>query len=306
MQYWSRKLISEITKPLVGIELDPEFLRLHDGSDRAAHLRHFIEVMWKKYAPHCPDKDFIRRFQTDFLSHAWQMLLTHSLIKCGCELLPSKPNGPDVLVVASRVPVIVEAVAPQLGNGANSYPKHAPGTAHDIDVRKILLRISSAISSKVEQHQKWIESKIVSRSQPFVIAVCTGSISDTSMDEFGFSFMEKCLFGRDAFDSNLHFAKVRKEAPTECLQTNAGGEVCINIFQRPEFSQVSGVFYCGHHFLENFCFNGDDFRFVHNPNALNPVPFDTFRVGRERNWEDGRIVELNWSRRPLGQFSGNY
>lgn len=108
------KLGSSITTPLHGLRVDPDFLRLHDGTDQMARARLFIENMWAKYEPVCPDKDFVTRFQSDFLSHAWQMLLTHSLMGNGCELLPSKPNGPDVLMDANGMKVIVEAVAPRL------------------------------------------------------------------------------------------------------------------------------------------------------------------------------------------------
>ena len=140
-----------------------------------------IDQMYNEVYEYITDPHFENLIQTDFHGAYWQLYITWAFHKYGLSKLTiPKSEGPDIILEDGT---IIEAVNATPGEGENrpdslwgNKKSMEGGVVLDPDP-KIVLRITNAISSKKEQHRKWVEDGIVFSDQPFVIAVNAGIVS---------------------------------------------------------------------------------------------------------------------------------
>ena len=146
--------------------------------------RSHVEEMWSQFEPYA-DRGFDKKIQLSFHQHYWEMYLGNALLQHGHKIAASlKNHGPDLYLLENNQKIWVEAIAVNRGTTedappdlSNSLVEFMPGIKHSGAIAKafnedpILLRYSSAIHNKYEGRTKYVTDKIVSESDPYVIAL---------------------------------------------------------------------------------------------------------------------------------------
>lgn len=163
-------------------------------------------------------------------------------------------------------------------NGIKVYGGHALNYPDP----QVMIRISSAISAKIKQHQRWLTAGVVREDQPFVVAVNAGAV------EFA-----DCQFGEPCYAARVAFAigadkivvpvnmggpgLIEKEARMEiehlpAVEKRSKAEVPNNLFLDEKHQQLSGLLFSGTNF-PTMMLHGhfSDLHFVQNGFAKNPV-----------------------------------
>lgn len=240
-----------------------------------------IEEMWTCYEPHA-DIDFMSQFVEHPKERYWEMLLTVVLDDC-FELIPTKA-GPDVCINASPRPIWIEAVTPSRGSGDDEVPLFPEGGGLiTYPEPQIILRLRSALKSKLDVYHRYVENGRLDPTDPYVVAISAGRLYETLMDPraailkavlpIGFP---QLLINRDtgeAVDGGYSYRPHVSKA--------GGASVSTTCFLDSEYSGISGVLLSEANFLLDKSAARDEFFFVHNPMAKNPLPSGWLGFGLE-------------------------
>ena len=150
-------------------------------SEHSAEHRAALEVLWQRFqALGLADPDFLERFPFEVGPRIWEMRVACTFSGWGWRLRPSprRGQGPDFGVLLSDGRVAwVEATAPGDAQGPEAVGAvlgRRVIVGGDVD-RKIKLRYLSSIHEKRAKWKHWVETKLVSASDGFVIAI-SGSV----------------------------------------------------------------------------------------------------------------------------------
>ena len=258
-----------------------------------------IEEMWSRYKPHA-DRDFMAQFVEHPKERFWEMLLTVILDDC-FELTPTKA-GPDVCVASTPRPIWIEAVTPSRGSGNDEVPRLPDGGGViTYPEPQIILRFRSALKSKLDVYHRYVDNGVLNPADPYVVAISAGRLYETLMNPneailkavlpIGYPQLLINPDTRQAVDGGYSYRP---------HVTKAGGaSVSTTCFLDSEYSGISGVLLSEANFLMDTSATRDEFFFVHNPMAKNPLPAGWLGFGLEclPVLQDGGLIAET---RPVG------
>jgi hypothetical protein len=183
---------------------------------------------------------------------------------------------------------LIETVAARPGTGADAVPSPPIGETYHPPFDRIILRIRNAIAGKFEQRRQWINAGIVQETEPFIIAITTGEMSDSVYPPDQMSFAERAVFPVDYGAWNVPVGapvdgvKFSYGSRPE-IQRTSGATVSTTVFMDPAFSAISALAFTPHHAVNYFQLipEGRDVQLIHNPLASQPIPRGYFGFGTE-------------------------
>ena len=153
----------------------------------------FLLRRYKKYA----DSHFLHEFcsgkEDTFRQRYWEMFLGCWLIDNKLELLPHQDKGPDFAIKLADRNILIEAIAPTIGDKENRVPEIKPtqwgqaAIAQDVPLNQILLRWTTAFQTKAKIFNNYITQGTVSSSDICIIAINScqlGSFAFTGISSY--------------------------------------------------------------------------------------------------------------------------
>lgn len=268
---------------------DALYAALRDGS-HAIHVavREHVDRLWTLFAMHAdaPFLDQIAR-APNFHSRFWEMYFTAYLVVAGHSPSCPKP-GPDVRLTKDGGTVVFEATAPTPGDPAlrDSVPPLDidSGESSPCPDPRTILRYRQAFREKADtQYHNHLAEGLITGTDPYVIALNGGSMLDSRVDRntgilaslFGLG-AELAQLGPDGRVSEVFLSYY------PITRKTSGGPVATDVFRTPNHSQISAVLFSGVDAANPLELTGQDFVFIHNPYAVNPVP--TWCLPEIREW----------------------
>lgn len=250
---------------------DPFYACIRDDPSRKDD-RNFVEELWQEYAPYA-EPEFLEDAKRDFHAKIWEMYLACVFLKNRFQLQKkTKKEGPDICLSVQPKPIWIEAIAPRSGTGADAVPGYEYGVVFETPKDKVLLRFTSAIIEKHKKYQNYIKDKIISKDDPYIIAVNGGRVSHAivvNIVSYLFSY-------RDTIKKSNY-------AP-----------VSTNIFEDEIYNGISAVIYSVSNVVIHPGNIGTEIQFVHNHLAKNKLPLGIFQFGREWWMENNGLKEKKW------------
>jgi hypothetical protein len=267
-------------------KVSPAYTNLRDYPEHQEY-RDAVNAAWLEYQSYCPDSEFIKKSQIHFQAMMWQMFLTVFLIRNNGKLLPTKDEGPDIILkAADGGPIYIEAVVAEKGTGKDA-PVHfedlpktdlgdgvlmGPVVTEEFPNKKIIFRIANAIHNKRTQYAKWVADGVVDPNRPFVIAVCAGPLEGA--DAPYASYGARTVYGIGP--TVLHIP-LNREKRNHGIQTSikfqpqyvkeSGSSVSADLFLDGKAAEISGIIFTEAHLGGFMNGNGKDFEFIHNCTA---------------------------------------
>ncbi len=252
-----------------------------------ARIRVFVDHMWGVYQPYA-DRNFATELRRDFHARFWEMYLTYILLSHGYRIHCHKP-GPDILVNSESSRIWIEAVAPS--QGSDGSKDHVPDMVTDrIEVqhypeREIILRYRAAIYEKFHnKYLHYVETGIVEKSDPFIIAINSAKMR-FAMPGLTPPDIVRAVFPIGHLQvhidcSTLEITGMHHQYRPE-IRKNSGSPVSTEVFLIEEYTPITGIMFS--HCSAANCLHprGEEFMFIHNPIAKNPIPRGFFAFGVE-------------------------
>lgn len=248
---------------------------LRDGrSEHSAAARERCTNMWEIYQRHADDQ-FVIEFAKQTHARYWEMYLAMSLIDIGYDIECPKP-GPDVGITFEGVKIWFEATCPGPGElGSFDYiGEPALGKAYTVPNEKIILRYLNSISTKMQQHQQWVNTGVVAKDDVFIIAINPKMIPFEHGDTAPPRILQTCYpvgnpyltINRDTGDVIGSGYEFRKSVPKGQDQS----QIPTGAFE--DFAALGGVL-CSRNDAQNWSPRlGGDFQLALNPWASRPAP----------------------------------
>lgn len=288
---------------------DPSFLLCRD-QEMYRNCREYIEELWIRYAPYCPDAHFERVIREQFHQRTWEMYLACSLLDSGHKLRRTRSFGPD-LCIEGDVLIWIEAVAVEPGDNPdrvkNEEERRDTSIPQEEGVwigdppseERLILRCTNAMDKKIKQVKKYKKEGIVSESDSFVVAISLGKVDGASYfsDPAGASIFIKAFFGiGDEYvaytphsgKSSLRHGYLDRPA----IDKISGKPVSTRKVLGKDAIDISGIMgSCIDIF--NVQHMPSDIILVNNPMAIAPYRPRSIRLGSEYRAEDGVIKRLD-------------
>ncbi len=215
------------------------------------YLRH-LEKLWEGYAPYA-SPSFQRQFLSDsskYYSLTWEMLLGNALVEHGYNLLPNlSDDAPDLCVQHNGQKIWIECCLPERGDPAlpDSVPEPiADGNAHEVHHDRSVLRCTSSLRSKKDQHLRWLKNGVCRVEDAFVIAI-SGKNLQLSIYEKSLPQILRALYGIG--DLFAVFSPDKLSAATggyhkkEKVRKNNKEEIPTTFFLHEENQHIDGVLF---------------------------------------------------------------
>lgn len=242
-----------------------------------------LEALWARYEPYA-DANFRQEFSRQPDNRFWEMYLTVRLLDAAkkvrprAELAPAARDvGPDICIQKGTRRIWIEAVSPDQGHQNNpdrvaDWPVEERRIDAEEQRRQVELRITTALSSKIEKFKGYRNEGIIAERDSCIVAISAGQFAlqavhsglpppVTSVYPFG---REQANFDPQArsFNSVFDFAPQ--------IRRGGGQAVDRTAFQDPENALISGLVW-SRRSIGNFLGQPDDFVFVQNQVASRPV-----------------------------------
>ena len=249
------------------------YARIRDDS-RGEDFRQRLETMWSDYQQFAP-KGFPNKLQFEFHQRWWEMYLTLGINRLGFSINPNRhDNAPDLHIQLNDSNVWIEAVAPKSGTASDAVPQAVTNGCDTLPMRECLLRFTQAITSKRAAFDQYISNSVVSSTDCLIIAVsaCDLNSFGTLLD-FPQPVMIRVLAGAGDLVIHLDDSDTSYSRYDGCTHRDSGNPVDLDLFQSPEYNQISGVLYS-------------------RPDPLNaPIaPEETQRPGHHQCWQEQQNV----------------
>lgn len=257
------------------------------GTDEESiKVRTLCNELYDKFSPYS-DSDFVNKFQLEFFPKFWEMDLACVLMGCRKKLseTDSGDEGPDICIDESGKKVWVEAICPDRGHTLDSICKPVEGKAMSIESEKIILRITGSIYTKYKKHLKYIENRICSENDPYVIAINSCLLTPgPGLDDLTPRIV-KAVFegGNDVILFDKGSGKLSKKwcENREHLEKHNKEKISLGYFMQEKYSNISAILYSESSYAARPTENGGDYILVHNPFAKNPLNLGFFEMGLE-------------------------
>jgi hypothetical protein len=155
------------------------------------------------------------------------------------------------------------------------------------------LRVTNALRDKELKRAKYVKEQVVGDDDPFVVAICLGGVEDANAATHkpGPPLVARALLGVGELYSTI---PIDSDGPSErgvlfhsSIAKASGSEVSVRGFLDGSHPGISGVFVTTHSIVHMHQTPGQDFAFLHNPTARNPLPLGCFPFGKEHFVRDG-------------------
>jgi hypothetical protein len=242
-----------------------------------------LEALWARYEPYA-DASFLQEFSRQPDNRFWEMYLTIRLldaakkVRSRAELAPAARDvGPDICIQKGTRKIWIEAVSPDQGRENNpdrvaDWPAEERRIDAEEQRRQVELRITTALSSKIEKFKGYRDDGIVDERDSCIVAISTGQFAlqsvhgglpppVTSVYPFG---REQASFDPQALSFNSAFDFAQQ------IERTRGRAVERTAFRDPENSLISGLIW-SRRSIGNFLGRPDDFVFVQNQVASRPT-----------------------------------
>lgn len=275
---------------------DQSYIDIRD-LEHARPYRDYVESLWQAFEP-LADHHFLSDAKAHFLQRFWEMYFAKALMVAGWSPKTPGNKGPDFLISCSKKKIFLEATAPSTGMGDDAVPEMKLRAVQAVPEKEILLRLRSAISSKLDAWKKWCSQNIVDSVDTFVIAV-NGRRIRAGLGDSEPPFIVRAVFPigplTAVWDRSKHEIVETYYEYRDSLNKKSGSKVETDIFLSSEFSDVSAVVYSFVDPANHPQVEGQDFRLVHNPSAKNPLQRGFFKLGREYWLKGNEVVNQNWN-----------
>ncbi len=221
------------------------YVRLREGLDEhSVERREFFSTLWEQYEPFAP-RGFLKKLQIEFHQRWWEMYLFVGMLRVGFQPDSSKSDtGPDISLKFGDRLVFVEAIAPTAGTQPDRVPMPILNGVGDFPERECLLRFTQALTDKCKKMRDYMDRGVI---RPDACAVIALSASDLNL--FG-SFLDahhpaplSVLAGAGATILPTGGGSWSQSSHRRMVQRNCGSEVDTVLFEKPDFSIISGVLY---------------------------------------------------------------
>lgn len=284
---------SSMSEELFIKDINPsdDYYRLIRDEKRAevVKLKSYMEKLWNIYYPYA-DKDFRSQLAQDFHARFWEMYLTCTLLAKSFKVVPKmkRAEGPDILVQDLSRRIFIEAVAPSEGSEDNldKVPRLKLNVATQVPDNEITLRYSGAIADKYKKYHTYLNRRIISPSDSYVIALNSCKIDSAIVNgnaelprimkavlPIGFKQVTISKFSGPVVDWKYQYR------PN--ISRSSGSSVATDLFLNPEYAGLSGVLYSRSDVANVPNQMGDDMIFIHHPNPTNAIPDGYFKFGME-------------------------
>jgi hypothetical protein len=247
----------------------------------AEEAREFCEKLWVEFKP-CADRHFRSDAMNNFHQRFWEMYLGVTLLRKGFKLVKVSDEGPEFYFMSGDKKVWVEAIAPNPGDGPDAVPAQPKGVSIPPN-DKVILRYTSALSDKLRKYNLDVKKGIVDANDSYVLAVNCYNIPYTYRRDPE-PLMRACLgVGHQAIVIDSHSGKTvgQYREFQDTVTKNSGEPISTVPFLRPEYMGISGILQCNVDVLNHPEIMGDDFEFLHNPQALQPIERSVFSFCRQ-------------------------
>jgi hypothetical protein len=262
-------------------EQKPEYDHYYIATASIKDRKEKVDQIWQKYKTYASDHFFDEyKLKGNFHARMWEMYLGVTLINNGLKIKTTKKDDwPDFIVNNS---IYIECIACQNAETDNK-PDFVPpvkydGTAQNVPVDQILMRITSAITNKHCDYKKHFKKGDIDSKTPFIVAVNSGAFRHNQSGVFPIIY--KVLFGihhpvlhlrREGtsvkgvgFDistrEQMYKYEEKKKAPID-----------LNIFLNDKYKEISGIIFCSNNIINAPEKLGDDCLFIPNPHAKNSI-----------------------------------
>jgi len=199
-------------------------------------------------------------------------------------LKKNNEKGPDIIIDSSPK-INIEAIAPKKGITEDKLDDLKVDNIKNISVntlpkRQFLLRLTSAFIEKYNKCCHYINNKIISETEPFIISICNCDLSDYGeLMNYPCNVIFSALSGAGnlVLTDNGNFIKYNKT-----IKKSNDSEVTTNFFLNEKYNVISGVIYFSSNILN--CPNNPESKFIliKNPKAKNVIPNNYFNI---ETWE---------------------
>jgi hypothetical protein len=279
------------------IEGKPDYLVLRDD-ERCSLERANCERLWERVAKYFP-RSFPKQFSQDVYSHFFEIYIAGIFLDAGFSLLPVlSEDSPDILINHNNKRIWIEATVPQEGTGVNKVPDiYTHQSFEEIPETEIILRFTSIILTKLNQLQRFIDEKIVTSRDIYILAINSGRISLLLFDADPVPLIVKSLFGIGNFRIDIDLLKPEIRSyfnlePIRFKNTNQNPNLPIlsALFLDKKYELISGILYSNDN-LWNFPEKQKQkFHLIHNFNAINPLFEEWSDFFREWKFNNNRLI----------------
>ncbi len=269
------------------------------------------------------DSNFAEKFSKGSPEHfhgcLWEMQLAKHFKGLGLAL-SSADDGPDFCIQDSNGPIWVEAVAPSPRGIPEDWLESSPPEeikVSDVPHEEILLRWTSAVKSKMEQHSGgirlikgektwvpgWVEKGKVGEREPYVIAVTSCQLglgqllNHEGISTWPYAVEMTLAVGPIVITIDRESGKQTgsHHSYRPVIKNPNGADVPTDIFLRPEYESVSAIL-ASPAGVNAACGQNAPLVLVHNPNAKNPLVGGILGADEEYEASIGMDIQVTRSR----------
>lgn len=278
---------------LDNIEPIDDFYRMvrDENRQKIFNGRNYMEELWAQYYKYA-DKDFPKKLSEDFHARFWEMYLTCTLLERAYGVLPksTRAKGPDICIQDAKQRIYLEAVTPDEGQEDNRdrVPEMQMMKATRVPDEQITLRYCGAIADKHEKYKKYLSEDIITPSDSYIIAINSCKINQAIMEIEPPRILKAVLpVGYEQVTISKTTGSIvswNYQYRNNITRSNRS-LVNTDIFLNRDYEGLSGILYSRTDLFNKPPIMGDNFIFIHNPLARNPIPCGYFKFGIEYNIE---------------------
>lgn len=229
-----------------------------------------IDAFWQQFKPYADNK-FMQKLEDDFIARFWEMYLVNVILEKKYSLLSRKElgkKGPDICIENNQNKIWIEATAG--GKNAKDIYSNTPDD-------EVILRYRSLIESKFKKYKEYLKDGIIQSSEPYIIAINAYRIpfAEENCPDYMLPNIVRAVlpFGEFTIIEDRDTGKVINSGYSrrENLYTQRNSPVRTDIFLLKEYEGISGVLFSTTGINDVIREKDNDFIFVHNPMARNPI-----------------------------------
>jgi len=261
-----------------------EIYKITRDAPELTKFREYIEKLWEIYSPYS-DKDFLIESKIHFHQRLWEMYLTCSLIEQHIDVLKTNDNGPDIKLNIENKTVWCEATSVERGERNNMVDevnfalKLSEIMSQSVPEEKMILRLTSSIKAKHKKYKKYVESSIINKEDPYIIALNRRELEFP--DNPRCPLILKAVFGLgfESLDSTGCWSWTERKT---ILNSN-GVSIPTMYFRDPNYSGISAILYETEQVidLQDNLNMAENYILIHNPLASNPLPRGILKLKNE-------------------------
>lgn len=143
-----------------------------------------------------------------------------------------------------------------------------------------MLRYCGAIADKFLKYKTYLEKGIISASDPYIIALNACKIQQAMADgnsEYDIPIGNKVAYINKTTGSEVPWSY----QPRNKIYRSSGSPIQTDLFLNPDYEGLSGIIFSRKDLFNLPSHMGDEFTFIHNPLATNPIHHEFFKFGVE-------------------------